>query len=98
VTDENRTRFFFAANGARADEAANEDERGVRRGARPRGSTRSVANVAAGTGAGASSVSFVKQFILPNQRQKNKFLRYILRAAFFFYGRKILSREEPPAT
>ena len=67
--------FFSAANGARGDEAANEDERGVRRGARPRGSTRSVANVAAGTGAGASSVSFVKQFILPIQRQKNS-LRY----------------------
>jgi len=49
--------FFFAANGARANEAANEDERGVRRGARPRGSTRSVANVAARTRAGASSVS-----------------------------------------
>jgi hypothetical protein len=35
---------------------------------------------------------------ITKSKTKKQFLRYILRAAFFFYGRKILSREEPPAT
>jgi hypothetical protein len=83
VTDENRTRFFFAANGARADEAANEDERGVRRG---------------GYRSGRIFRLFRETIHITKSKTKKQFLRYILRAAFFFYGRKILSREEPPAT